>query len=197
MIVGEQNVRVFLSRSIQQSLAVQEAAHGAAPAFKQLLHPVEDRFVVIDHEDGQPIKHHARLITRPARLHIFHHPEGQRYADGKCRTHTLHRSQFDGVAKRRPKPFYDGKPQPQPRCGSAGAVQSTEFLEGNFAIFRRDAGAGVDNAEDEFALLRLALQAHTPAWGVFDGVGQQILQQATQQAGIGTHQKIVWFDIQL
>ena len=64
-----------------------------------------------------------------------------------------------------------------------------KFLEDFAALDHGNADAGIKNPNLQGLAVAPATDQHAPARGVFDGVGDQILQQPPQQQPIGLHRK--------
>jgi hypothetical protein len=63
-------------------------------------------------------------------------------------------------------------------------LEAVEFLEDLAALDRRNADTGVVDADLERGAAAAAADQHAPARGIFDRIGDQVLQQPSQQETI-------------
>ncbi len=68
-------------------------------------------------------------------------------------------------------------------------LQPVKFLEDFAALENGNADAGVVDADLQALAVAPAADQHAPARGIFDGVGDQVLQQPPQQQPVGFHRQ--------
>src|SRR5207247_6153518 len=76
-------------------------------------------------------------------------------------------------------------------------LQPVELLEDLAALENGNADAGVINADLQRLVVAPATDQHASARSIFDGVGDQVLQQPPQQQTIGFHRQRAGHESQL
>src|SRR6185312_6866623 len=95
----------------------------------------------------------------------------------------------DAVVEDARQALDDGKAKPQAARDPRALLQTVKFLENLAPLERGNADAGVVDANLEQTSAPAATDQHASMRGVFDGVGDEVLQQATQQQAIGFDRK--------
>ncbi len=86
------------------------------------------------------------------------------------------------------------KPQPQPGCRSGALLEPRELPEHGPELGRGNADASIDHLNDHLVATPPDAHQHPALAGVFDGVGNQILDQPAQQVWVGADINAGWHD---
>ena len=85
----------------------------------------------------------------------------------------------------------DTQPQTKPRAmavaSRAGIVQAGKILEDGVLAFGGDSYTGINDLNRHMGALAAASQQHAAAFGVTQGVGEQIAQYAFEQHSVAGH----------
>ena len=87
------------------------------------------------------------------------------------------------------QPLDDRETQAKAARDPRALFEAVEFLEDLAALERGDADTGVVDPDLQPLAAAAAADQHAAARGVFDGVGNKILQQPAQQRAVGLHRQ--------
>ncbi len=95
----------------------------------------------------------------------------------------------DAVVEHARQPLDDRQPEPEAARDPRALLEAMELLEDLAALERGNADAGVVDADLQRLAAAAAADQHAAARGVFDGVGDEVLQQPPQQRAVGLHRQ--------
>ena len=95
----------------------------------------------------------------------------------------------DAVVEHARQPFDDRQAKAEAARDPRALFEAVELLEDLAALGHGNADAGVVDADLQRLPVAAAADQHAPARGIFDGVGDEILQQPPQQRAVGLHRQ--------
>jgi hypothetical protein len=161
----------------------------AAPAAEQHLHAVEHLRFVVDAEDRQARERaHFGRIGGAAQW-CGRNGWRDRNFDGKARAAPRFRFDVEFMVEHAGDTLDDRQAETQPARYARTLIEPVKF-EKDFALFGfRNADAGVDHIDPNVRSLAPAADQHASLWGIFDGVGNEVLQQPAQQPPVRPHRQ--------
>ena len=158
----------------------------AAPALEQKAHPLQDALVVVDAGDVQAVQRRRKpaALPRPG-VPVGGFGDRDRHDHGEARSLSRQRMDLDFQAQDPRDAIDDGEAEAQP-LGLAGAfLQAGEFAEDRAQLLAGNADAGVEDLYFDQISAPPRPDEDAPVTGIFDGVRDQVLDQAAQQVAIG------------
>jgi hypothetical protein len=110
---------------------------------------------------------------------------GARHLDHEAGAASDARGEAERVAEQRAGAFNDGKAKAHALGGRGTGVQAVELAEDGVLILFGDAGAGVPDFQPDGAAVVARSHEDAAAFGVADGVADEVLQDAAQIGGVG------------
>ena len=95
----------------------------------------------------------------------------------------------DAVIEHSRETFDDGQSEPEAARDARALFEAVKLLEDLAALDRRHADAGIVNDDLQRLSAASAADQHTALQGIFDRVGDQVLQQPPQHQTIGFHRQ--------
>src|SRR5262245_16908991 len=96
-----------------------------------------------------------------------------------------------------PDALHDRQPKAETARHLGTLVEAVEFAEDQPPLRSWNAEAGVVHLDAQPAARAPAADQDATAWRVFNGVGDQVLQQPPQQTAVGTDRERAWHEPQL
>ena len=93
--------------------------------------------------------------------------------------------------------LHDRQAEAQAARDLGALVEPVEFAEDGALLRLRDAEAGIVDVDAQASAPPAAADQHAALGRVFDGVGDQVLQQPAQQAAVGAHRQRAWHEDEL
>src|SRR5262249_43971530 len=147
-------------------------------------HAVQDVGIVVDAKNrdlSEPATVNARI--RLARL--SQHRRRNRNLDRKMCTAIDLRSKRNRMTEHAGNAFHDREAEPE-TAGDLGApIEAMKLGEYGSALVRRNADARIVNIDAQPLATTPATDQDATGSGIFDGVGNEILQQAAQYPAVG------------
>ena len=155
------------------------------PGREQRSHAVEDRRIVLDaHDQGAAHRRTQQWRGAGDRGGEVDRLRG-RHRHRKYRTAARIGVDGDAVVEDTGQPLDDRQSEPEAAGNPRALLEAMELLEDLGALDDRNADAGIVDADLQGLAVAPAADQHTAVRGVFDGIGDEVLQQPTQQRAIG------------
>src|SRR5262249_54061354 len=104
------------------------------------------------------------------------------------------RLKLDRAIQHAREPLYNRQAESQPARNLRALVETMEFDEYVAPSRLRDADAGVVNIDTQTIAAPPAADQHAPFWRVFNGIGNEVLDQPPQQPAIGPYDLPAWHE---